>query len=177
MSSSCEKLKYLGIMTAVFIFLSQGSFADKNPYYTDPVDSVKNGDSVELGGCRFSILTPYLWRDWMPIVSRPGPDGGSPLRGKLTIKADNTKGVEQTVSFRIAIIDDKGESHSVPFTTDPTSWDGNIAAGAVAQCMLHIDNGPYLPAGSSVSLELTVTDKKSESATVKSRDIEINRTD
>jgi hypothetical protein len=177
MNSSCAKLKCFVIMTAVIIFMSQGCFAEKNPYYIDPVDPAKKGDSVELGGCRFSILSPYLWRDWMPIVRRPGPDGGSPLRGKLTITADNTNGAEQIVSFRIAVIDDKGQSHSVPFTTDPESWDGNIAAGDVAHCALHIDNGPYLPAGSIVSIELTVTDQKGESVTVKSPDIEINRTD
>jgi len=174
------RLKYWG---AVILFLlSPSVFAEKNPYYIDPPGVSQNADRAELGGCTITILTASLWRDWMPIVSRPGPDGGSPLYGKISVKIDNSKDQDQVLSFQVKIIDEKVQTYSVPLrivstSTNPGQLDGRIAAGAVMQYELSTDSGPYLPAGSTVHVEITVTNQKGESATVKSRDVVIDRTD
>ncbi|MGO9413619.1 MAG: hypothetical protein ACLP51_00560, partial [Syntrophobacteraceae bacterium] len=47
--------------------------AQINPYIGP--DSYSTDNAVfEIGACKITVLKTYFWRDWMPIVSDPGPD-------------------------------------------------------------------------------------------------------
>ena len=44
----------------------------------------------ERGSIKIELLDFFAWRDWQPIVTRPGPDHGSPLMLIAKFKLTNT---------------------------------------------------------------------------------------
>ena len=153
-----------------------------------------------LGACEIRVLNVSFWRDFMPIVSRPGPDGGSPLHARIKLILDNSRGADNQFSFRAVIVDGKGQPHPVPFRvitqtgspSDPnldgkskrTSatahgavWDGGIKRSEIREVELVTADGPYLPVGSSIHVEITWTDQKGDSVIVRTQDGQIRRTD
>lgn len=82
---------------------------------TNPDDGVV----FKLGTCKISVLETYLWRDWMPLVGRPGPDKGSPLHSKIQLYLDNSAGSSAKFSFQGIIVSSKGQSSAVTFTVLP----------------------------------------------------------
>jgi hypothetical protein len=124
----------------------------------------------------------------MPIVSSPGPDGGSPLRAKINLAFDNSKGGDNSFSFQVVIIDSKGQSYPVPFKILPNYrvlpedvvksyrdmneeakkaaivqynvfWNGRLKAGEIREVVLATSEGPYLPVKSRIQAEITWTDE------------------
>ncbi len=79
----------------------------------DPGPVTNRRAPSNIGGCEIKVLDAYFWRDFMPVVSRPGPDGGSPLRARVRLSIDNTRGIANKLSFQAVIVDDKGQSHPV----------------------------------------------------------------
>ena len=195
---------------AVFVLLSLVSMAfaaEINPY-ADSATLSATGTGAELGACKIVVLETYFWRDWMPIVGRPGPDRGSPLHAKVAFSLDNSTGAADRLSFQAVIIDQKGQSHPGTFrvmpnyrilpeaidnpeswrTMDETAkkavmakynviWNGELKPGEVRRVELLAADGPFLPVGSRVHIEITLTDQKGNSAVVRTPDEYINRTD
>ncbi len=92
--------------------------AQINPYIGP--DSYSTDNAVfEIGACKITVLKTYFWRDWMPIVSDPGPDHGSPLHAKVQLNLDNSAGGSNKLSFRAVIIDGKGQSYPAAFHVLP----------------------------------------------------------
>ena len=143
--------------------------------------TVVSGPGVAPGKstCGIKVLDAYFWRDFMPIVSRPGPDGGSPLRARVRLRIDNTTGADDKLSFRAVIVDEKGQPHPAAFRVEQRGgvWGGEVKASEVRENELITDGGPYLRVGSGVHCEITWTDRKGDSVIVRTPVGQINRTD
>jgi hypothetical protein len=163
--------------------------------------------TVQCGKCRITVLGTYFWRDWMPIVRSPGPDGGSPLHARVKVSLDNSAGDANKFTFRTAIVDDKGQSYPVAFHVFSNSrnlsdnnakshrtysietekapvtgeynmiWDGGLNPGEIREIELTTAEGPYLAAGSRVHLRIEWTDQKGDTAALSTPDEFIERTD
>ncbi len=46
-------------------------------------------NTANVGALTVSMDSPYLWRDWMPVVSKPGIDGGSPTATLVSVILTN----------------------------------------------------------------------------------------
>jgi hypothetical protein len=162
--------------------------------------------TVQCGKCRITVLGIYCWRDWMPIVTKPGPDGGTPLYASVRLTLDNSAGDATELAFRAAIVDSKGQSYPVsfeirpaarPFTDDisksfrisgiakdsaivPTfrdSWNGKLNGGEIREIGIAAVDGPYLPAGSRVHVLMECTDKTGNTVVITTPDVRIERID
>jgi hypothetical protein len=102
MKSSMYVIKWIGAVCLITACLCPVFAAEINPY-VDPAWLSTQSAASPLGACKISVLQTYFWRDWMPIVRRPGPDGGSPLRAKVNLSFDNSRGGEE--SGKIEILD------------------------------------------------------------------------
>ncbi len=167
---------------------------------------VEKGAKVQLGKCEITVTEIYFWRDWMPIVSHPGPDGGSPLHAKIRLRMDNSRGDANKFSFKAVVVDANGQSYPVAPKVLPNfrvlpddvanayrnydektkedaiakynvEWDGALKSGEIRAVELAIAEGPYLPVGSLIHMQITWTDQKGDSVAVKTPEAEINRTD
>ena len=205
MQTPIDMVKSISAACLVMVCLCSAFAAETNPYL-DPARSATKGTASQLGNCRITVLGTYFWRDWMPIVSRPGPDRGSPLRAKVKLSLDNARGTASKLSFRAVVVDDKGQSYPVTFhvlpnyrvlpddvsksyrtldeatkktvaAQDDLTWNGELKPGEVREVELATADGPYLPVGSRVHLEITWTDKRGDSVTVRTPDAQIQRTD
>lgn len=95
---------------------------------TGPVASIENNRHEQgsgnpkiaaLGKCRVTIVGTSLWRDWMPIVEHPGPDGGSPLHARIKLWMDNSAGDPIQISFQAVIAGDKARIYALPLHVLP----------------------------------------------------------
>jgi hypothetical protein len=179
--------------------------AEVNPYLDPPRISGKD-NTVASGACRIAVVGTSFWRDWMPIVGKPGPDGGSPLHARVKLSLDNSAGDAGKLSFRVVIVDQNGQSYSSTFRVLPNFrvlpdeifkacrnyddeakkaaiakynvlWDGGINPGEVREVELATAEGPYLPVGSSIHVRIEWTDQKGNTVVVRSPDEPIKRTD
>lgn len=194
-------------ITALVFFLTTGivvgSWSADSPLKGE---KRPEGGAVNVGPCRISVVGSAFWRSWMPIVHQPRPDRGSPLRAKVTFMLDNAAGARTQLSFRATIVDDKGSSHPATFRVMPdyrrlpddvaralrtydepakqdlltkyeVVWDGLLKRGETREVTFVASDGPYVPAGSRVHIEAVWTDDKGNSATVKTADSIVERTD
>jgi hypothetical protein len=172
-------------------------------------DSTSGGATsaaAKLGPCTITVLDTYFWRDWMPIVDRPGPDHGSPLRAKIKLRIDNSAAGATKLSVRAVVLDDQGQFHPITFNPLPNYrilpeavaktyrdldektraetdakynviWDGLLRPGESREVELLAGDGPYLPVGSDVRVAMTWTDQTGNSVAVTTPKTPIQRTD
>lgn len=179
--------------------------AAANPYY-DPAWILEKATAVQTGKCKILALRIYPWRDWMPMVADPGPDGGSPLRVRVSLIFDNSRGEAEKLSFRAFIVDSQGQSYPVIFRVMPNYnvlpdavakaypsydnearksamaqynviWDGTLKAGETRDTELFTNQGPYLTVGSIIHVRLEWTDGKGNTVVLKTPEESIKRTD
>jgi len=172
----------------------------------DSTTAGSQGASVRLGASTITVIEVYGWRDWMPIVSQPGPDHGSPLHIRIRLGLDNSAGTATKLTFVGRVLDDSGKSYPLTFGAQPNYhvlpvavastyrdldpaareavdakydvvWSGGLKAGEVREVELLAGDGPYLPVGSAVRVQLTWTNPEGASVTVTSAPASINRTD
>jgi hypothetical protein len=163
-------------------------------------------NAAELGQCKITVLKSYFWRDWMPIVEEPGPDGGSPLRLTVTLKLENPAKEAARLSCTGVAINAKGEARALTLHIQPNFrvlpdeisksypdmdaeskkkvidkyrvlWDGALEPGESRELILGVNNGPYWPAHSIMHVELTWMDQNDHAVIVKTPPAEIDRTD
>ena len=115
-------------------------------------------ETVKVGDVSFSVIRTTLGRDFMPIVEKPGPDGGRPLAGTIVVRATND-GRATAFTLAASVYDAKGTKYPVTvvahdydretlFPGSDIIWPGSIAAGAIQWLELRLTNGPYLAVGS-----------------------------
>jgi hypothetical protein len=167
---------------------------------------IEKGVKAQLGKCEITVTEVYFWRDWRPIVSHPGPDGGSPLHARVRLWMDNSKGDAYKYSFKAVVVDADGQSYPVGSKILPNfrvlpdevanayrgydektkedvigkyhvEWDGVLKLGESRAAELATAEGPYLPVRSLIHMEITWTNQKGGSVTVRTPEAEINRTD
>jgi hypothetical protein len=165
-----------------------------------------SGSPVFLGNCRITITEASVWRDWMPIVEHPGPDGGSPLHARIRIWLDNSAGGLISLSYQSVIADEKGKSYALPlhvlpnFRVLPESlrdsfksldeetrkksltrynvvWNGVLKKGESREVEFVSAEGPYIPVGSRVHVEMTIKDQSGNSLVLKSPETSVGKTD
>jgi len=180
--------------------------ASSNPYIDPAWVKADPDQAAELGACKLEVLRAYFWRDWMPIVAKPGPDGGSPLRARITLWLDNGKGQTVRPAFKAAFVDAKGQRYPAAFQILPNyrllpvevdkalfdyseddrrnalakyrvNWDGVLYAGETRVVEISTGEGPYFVAKSPVRVEITWTDPTGKTATIKTPLQFIVRTD
>jgi hypothetical protein len=182
------------------------AYAAEISQHAGPVRIFADDTVSALGACKITVLKTYFWRDWMPIVSRPGPDRGSPLHAKVQLSLDNSTGNADTFSFRAVIVDSKGKVYPTTFHVLPNYrvlpedidksystlddktrksidarynvvWNGELKPGEVRTVEFLGADGPYLPVGDMAHVEITLTDLKGDSIVVRTPDAIIHRTD
>ncbi|MRR17565.1 MAG: hypothetical protein EG826_14030 [Deltaproteobacteria bacterium] len=162
---------------------------ETNPYW-NPAWSSEKQTVARLGESRITVLEVYAWRDWMPIVKNPGPDGGSPLRVRIKLKLDNARGETNRLSFHAVIIDGREQSYPVTFRSLPDAHqftdtnkksaalrEGTLPAGEIRVIDLLADQGPYLPAGSEIYIRMEWTDSAGQTAVIRTPAQPVKRTD
>lgn len=160
----------------------------------------------ELGQCKITVLGLHAWRDWQPIVARPGPDGGSPLYVKVRLRVTNNGTDANVLSFRAVIIDENGKCYEATFKILPNlgvmpdaaaetyrnldeqgkkemltkynvEWDGLLQPGEDRSVEIITLDGPYMPVASRIRVEITWIDAEGHSVVVRTPETGIERTD
>lgn len=124
----------------------------------------------------------FCWRDWMPIVAKPGPDHGSPLMAKATCQLDNTGSGAVKLACAGTVKDADGKAHPVKLkmlaADQETAWDGALAAGEKREVRFRLVNDDlYLAVGSKITLVIVLTDGAGHDTTVETVPAAIERTD
>jgi len=137
--------------------------------------------TANIGNVSVTVLKAYYWRDWMPEVQHPGPDGGSPLLAKIQIRLNNSGGNDGNLSFTTVVYDQERRSHPVIFHVIPDQngnvWSGSLAAGESKVIQILTNEGPYSPVGSKITTVITWTDQDDNSVSVITPEIGIERTE
>jgi len=126
-------------------------------------------DSTEVGGVRIRAVGSSYWRDFMPFVSRPGPDGGQPLYVMVAFELQNPTGERRRLTPSGYVVDGNGTEYPTPFRTVRTvegSWDGVLEGGASLQVEIICYDGPYLPVRSVIRAVVTWRDDQGQEGTV-----------
>jgi hypothetical protein len=109
----------------------------------------------EYDNLKIAILNVYAWRDWQPIVSRPGDDYGSPLLliadFTFTNLSDKTKNAHWE-----AFLKQEGINQIIPIelwdSESEQPWGGKIKGKEKLKVQLRTNSGPYLKSGNIVTL-------------------------
>lgn len=134
----------------------------------------------QLGDCQIAVLEVSFWRDWMPIVAHPGPDHGSPLRAVIKLQLNNLSVSDAKLSWTAAVMGDDGKSNPLELRALPDRgaiWNRTLKKGERREIVLTAQDGPYLPVGSLLRVEMTWTDQNNKTALVKTTKAPIGRTD
>ena len=134
----------------------------------------------KLGDCQITVLEVSFWRDWMPIVAHPGPDHGSPLRAVIKLRLSNSSAADVKLAWTAAVIGDDGKSNLLEFRALPDDgaiWNRTLTKGGSREIVMTAQDGPYLPVGSLVCVEMIWTDQKNKTVLIKTPKAPIGRTD
>lgn len=171
------KIVALFIVLFLAVELCVANQGERHMHIPD-TDSMK--ESGNLGNIFVSVGSVYCWRDWMPIVQKPGPDGGSPLYIKSNLQFDNSPGSEERIMWESYVFDvEAREFHAVQLVDKihVPKWDGQILESAEKQIELMSHDGPYLASGGEVILVFRFEDRSRRVLWLKSRITKIDRTD
>ena len=152
--------------------------ADQPKEQIPDIDAIK--ESGNLGKCSVSVGSVYCWRDWQPVVEKPGADGGSPLYIKSNLQIDNSTGSTGRISWESYVLDvETHEFHLVELVDKKGApkWDGRISDSEVKESELMTHDGPYLAVGRQVILVFHLKDQSGRILWLKSKKVQIKRTD
>lgn len=138
------------------------------------------GNAV-IGDVEITVLDVSYWRDWMPDVSDPGPDGGSPLRTKIQAQLHNSGKVDASLGFDAVLYDEDNHSYTIEFDTvvdkEVHAWDGLVSAGEIDTIEFVARNGPYTIVGTRIKTTFTWRDENNNTAILNVSTSEVVRTD
>ena len=167
------------ILPFVIIALVVSSCGENKPSQQIPdIDSI--GESGNIGKCSVSIENVYCWRDWQPVVEKPGKDAGSPLYIKTNINVDNSTGSAAKLSWEAYVFEMATRKFHPVGLIDKNGtpkWHGGIGDSEVKRAELMTHDGPYLDVGSQVILVFCLKDQGGQVVWVKSKKSQIERTD
>ena len=165
------------LFVGVFVFASCGGTPTAPG--TSPTFPPNLATSIALGGVSFQVNSTYFWRDWMPIVQKPGPDGGSPLFGAIKVGIDNASAASR-MTLTCTVRDVSGKSYpaaaSLIDLATGKEWDGTVPANGHVDVYVSLHDGPYLPLNSKVFAVLTWTDQAGRAASMRTPEGQINGT-
>jgi hypothetical protein len=136
---------------------------------------------ITLDEIDISIRQARFWRDWMPEVDDPGPDGGSRLYTEISLELENRGSSEARLSF-VALLH-TGENTSNPITLDAvsignnTDWPGKLEAGEIRLILLRGRTGPHVPVDKTIWCEIIWQDHNGNRASVATKQQRVMRID
>lgn len=114
-----------------------------------------NNTVVNSEGMRIELIEANLWRDWQPMVSRAGPDGGSPLK-VVTQFSFHNKGTTKKIAHWEASLysSDFGEIFPIELwdANSNKPWGGDLNGNERSKVELRTSSGPYIKSGRKVVL-------------------------
>ena len=116
----------------------------------------------------------------MPIVQKPGPDGGSPLYININLQFDNSSRSEEKLTWKSYVFDIETRKFQLVQLVDKMhgpKWDGQISESEETKIELMSHDGPYLAVGREVILVFRLEDRNGRILWLKSRITKIDRTD
>tara|TARA_Y100001960_G_scaffold330627_1_gene425180 strand:+ start:84 stop:656 length:573 start_codon:yes stop_codon:yes gene_type:complete len=140
---------------------------------------ISASSSIRINGFDIALSDPYLWRDWQPVVSNPGADGGSPLRAAVTLVIVNREEIKRPISWKSLLESAEGEQFPLHWTDRaqiPQSAT-TLGSGQTYQLDLVVHNGPYLPVGSSASINFQFEINGDPAGDLSSGSVSVERTD
>jgi len=134
--------------------------------------------SAMLGKLKATIRIAEPYRDFMPRVQEPGPDGGAPLIAIMNVELDNTGGPAGKVGWSIFIRDAKGRDHRLPveLQAPAADWNGQVNAGQKLGVTFRCHHGPYLPVGSACHMLIRLTTPDGKTTWIRTKPLKIGRT-
>ena len=144
---------------------------------TDISDSASS--SSRINGFDITLSDPYLWRDWQPVVSNPGADGGSSLRAAVTLIITNREEIKRPISWKAFLESADGEQFPLHWTdrAQTPQFAATLGPGQTYQVDLVAHNGPYLPVGSSTSIHFEFETDGDQTGHLSSASVSVERTD
>ena len=135
--------------------------------------------SSRINGFDIALSDPYLWRDWQPVVSNPGADGGSPLRAAVTLLITNRKEIKRPISWKAFLESAEGERFPLHWTdrAQIPQFAATLGPGQTYQVDLVAHNGPYLPVGSSTSIHFEFETDGDQTGHLSYGSVSVERTD
>ena len=147
----------------------------------DISDSADNATLIfsRINGFDVGLSDPYLWRDWQPVVSNPGADGGSPLRAAVTLLITNREDIKRPISWKAFLESADGERFPLHWTDRAQTPRSavTLGSGQTYEVELVAHNGPYLPVGSSVSINFQFETDGDQTGHLLSGPVSVERTD
>ena len=131
-----------------------------------------------VNGVLISLDIPYLWRDWQPIVRKPGPDGGSPLYAKFDLKLTNISQNTLRVSWTATLKPGDGHLYLLQLTAQGNDAGESITLGSLAttHLTLRTHNGPYLAAGSETIVAISFKVNGNRPVTIQTLPLVVHQT-
>ena len=135
--------------------------------------------SSRINGFDVGLSDPYLWRDWQPVVSNPGADGGSSLRAAVTLIITNREEIKRPISWKAFLESADGEQFPLHWTdrAQTPQFAVTLGSGQTYQVDLVAHNGPYLPVGSSTSIHFEFETDGDQTGHLSSASVSVERTD
>ena len=135
--------------------------------------------SSRINGFDVTLSDPYLWRDWQPVVSNPGADGGSPLRAAVTLLITNREEIKRPISWKAFLENAEGEQFPLLWTdrAQTPQFAATLGSGQTYEVDLVAHNGPYLPVGSSASINFQFEINGDQTGHLSSVSVNVERTD
>ena len=151
------------VLYLLISLLISGCFAQTTSESNLPVDGENSSllasqnvalHKAELEGCMLSVDEGYLWRDWQPTVSSPGPDGGSPLYVSVVVSFANSADLEQNNIWRGDIQDFEKYLYPISLIVrdEGLKTTTKVLSESELKLILIAHDGPYLNIASSARL-------------------------
>ena len=136
--------------------------------------------STRVGSVTVNVIGASFWRDWMPEVTKPGPDGGSPMQSRISLRLDGAEANDSMLNFNVRIYDANGHVHATRYSaesgTGNRAWDGTLSAKSEV-IELVSRQGAYLPVGEKIVAVITWSDQNGNTGSVVTREGEVRRVD
>ncbi len=175
MRDICGRLSLLVVTVFVFVSCGASPTAPSGNTTTPP----NLATSVSIGSASFTVTSAYFWRDWMPVVGNPGPDGGSPLMAVINVTIDNA-GAADRATLLCTVRDSSGKNYLVTTTVVNAAtgkdWDGTILPNTRTNLSITLRDGPYLPVKSTVMAVLTWNNGSTRVASMRTPEVQVQQT-
>jgi hypothetical protein len=134
----------------------------------------------DIAGLRVEVTSVIAYRDWMPGVGlERGEDGGSPLHVVVGLALSNS-GSKPLRLDRAARLGMSGEALAAIVLDDlsgTTVWPLVVAPGEPVRLQLGTRNGPMLPVGASLALEIDLRETGGGAVEISFSSLPVGRTD
>ena len=145
----------------------------------DTPETIDTATRNQIAGCDITLSDPYLWRNWQPIVATPGSDGGSPLRASVLLVIVNRGDAKRSITWKGFLVDAANNQFPLRFTdrSQTPQHFATLEPGDTYQADLVAHNGPYLPVGSSASINFDFEINGDHTGHLSSVSVNVERTD